>query len=170
MLTLAIGDRPRTASGAVRLGEASGFTLIEVMVALAIAAMVMSVSITPMQRLYTSSQYRSAINDVVGLLSSARYTAVRAGSPQDVLIKPREREISAGNTKKILPDSVSLEVLGAAELNRDGAGVIRFYPDGGASGGYVNLAQANGNAVQVQVDWLLGRVSTCTENCEGLSR
>jgi general secretion pathway protein H len=51
--------------------------------------------------------------------------------------------------------------MGSTELNRDGAGVIRFYPDGGASGGYINLSHESGMATQVQVDWLLGSVSTC---------
>ena len=137
--------------------------------ALAIAAIVLGVSVPAMQRLYQSSQYRGAVSDVVGLLTSARYTAVRSGLRQDVLINPRTREIAAGNTNKTLPDTISLEVMGSTELNRDGAGVIRFYPDGGASGGYVNLTHgASGMATQVQIDWLLGSVSTCNENCEEL--
>ncbi len=53
--------------------------------------------------------------------------------PRDVEAEVRE-----------LPDSLEVEVLGSQELNRDGAGVIRFYPDGGASGGYVKLAHENG--------------------------
>ncbi len=147
---------------------ARGFTLLELVVALAIVAVVLGVSVPAMQRFFESSQYRGAISDVVTLLGSARHTAIRTGSEQDVLIYPRERKISAGNATKVLPEGIRLEVLGSAELNRDGAGVIRFYPDGGASGGFVNVASENGGVVQVQVDWLLGRVSTCRENCAEL--
>jgi len=154
----------------MRLPEAiadqeSGFTLLEMLVAITIAAIVLGVSAPAMQRLYKSSQYHGAVNDVVTLLSSARYLAIRSGSNEDVLINPQTREITLGDNIKALPKSLQVEVLGSGELNRDGAGVIRFYPDGGSSGGYVNLTQDNGMAVQVQVDWLLGRVSLCKENC-----
>ncbi len=160
----------RPAGDRLRRGRSpGGFTLLEVLIALAVVVLVVGVSVPAMQRLYASSQYRGAIADVLGLLGSARHTAIRTGQAQDVLVDPRERRVAAGSVEKILPESITLEVLGSVELNRDGAGVIRFYPDGGASGGYVNLLGANGNAVQLQVDWLLGRVTTCTENCEGLA-
>ncbi len=146
-------------------GRESGFTLLEIMVAITIAAIVLGVSAPAMQRLYKSSQYHGAVNDVVTLLSSARYQAIRSGANEDVFINPLTREITLGKKVKALPGNLQMEVLGSRELNRDGAGVIRFYPDGGSSGGYVNLTQDNGMAVQVQVDWLLGRVSLCKENC-----
>jgi general secretion pathway protein H len=146
----------------------SGFTLLEMLVAITIAAIVLGVSAPAMQRLYKSSQYHGAVNDVVTLLSSARYLAIRSGGNEDVLINPETREVTLGENVKALPESLQVEILGSRELNRDGAGVIRFYPDGGSSGGYVNLTQDNGLAVQVQVDWLLGRVSLCKENCTSL--
>jgi len=143
-----------------------GFTLLELLVAIAIAALVMGVSAPAMQRLYTSSQYHGAVNDVVTLLSTARYAAIQGGSEKDVLINPETRQIILGEKVRDLPDSLQIEVLGSRELNRDGAGVIRFYPDGGSSGGYVNIAHESGMSVQVQVDWLLGRLSLCKEDCE----
>jgi len=146
-------------------GWEAGFTLLEMLVAIAIAAIVLGVSAPSVQRLYKSSQYHSAVNDVVSLLSSARYSAIRSGGNQDVLINPKTREITLGDKVTALPDSFQIEVLGSQDLNRDGAGVIRFYPDGGSSGGYVNLTAENGNSVQVQVDWLLGKVSLCKEGC-----
>jgi len=135
------------------------------MVAISIAAIVMGVSAPTMQRLYKSSQYQGAVNDVVTLLSSARYQAIRNGDPQDVVINPHSREITLGEKVKLLPESVQMEVLGSQELNRDGAGIIRFYPDGGSSGGYVNMGYENGQTLQVQVDWLLGRVTLCKASC-----
>ena len=143
----------------------SGFTLLELLVAISIAALVLGVSAPAMQRLYRSMQYHGAVNDVVTLLSSARYEAIRKGGHQDVLINPETREIKVAEKVQALPDSLRLEVLGTRELNRDGAGVIRFYANGGSSGGFVNMQHDNGQSVQVQVDWLLGRVSLCHENC-----
>jgi general secretion pathway protein H len=118
-----------------------------------------------MQRLYQSAQYHGAVNDVVTLLSSARYLAIRKGRNEDVLINPETRIIMAGKKEQKLPNNLQIDVLGARELNRDGAGVIRFYADGSSSGGYVKLHNDSGMGVQVEVDWLLGRVTLCTENC-----
>jgi len=142
-----------------------GFTLLEMLVAITIAAIIMGASAPAMQRLYKSSQYHAAVNDVVTLLSSARYQAIRRGDQADVLINPETREIALGERIEHLPRGLQIEVLGSRELNRDGAGVIRFYPDGGSSGGYVNLTSESNSMVQVQVDWLLGRVNLCKENC-----
>jgi general secretion pathway protein H len=152
----------------IRSGRESGFTLLEMLVAITIAAIVLGVSAPAMQRLYKSSQYHGAVNDVVTKLTSARYLAIRSGGNEDVLINPESREIILGENITTLPKSLQMEVLGSWELNTDGAGVIRFYPDGGSSGGFVNLTQENGMSVQVQVDWLLGRVSLCKEDCARL--
>lgn len=144
-----------------------GFTLLELVVAIAIAAIVLGVSAPAMQRLYNSSQYHGAVNDVVAQLSSARYSAIRSGAQVDVMINPETRKLVRGEKIVQLPDSIELEILGSRELNREGAAVIRFYPDGGSSGGYVNLEHENGMSVQVAVDWMLGRVTLCEENCTG---
>ena len=144
----------------------AGFTLLELMAAITIAAIVLGVSAPAMQRMYQSAQYRGAVSDVVSTLNTARYTAIRNGASTDVLIDPEQRSLTHNGKAKQLPDSLDIEVLGTRELNRDGAGVIRFYENGGSSGGFVNLSHPNGLSVQVQVDWLLGKVSLCKEDCE----
>ncbi|MCB1845071.1 MAG: prepilin-type N-terminal cleavage/methylation domain-containing protein [Halioglobus sp.] len=142
-----------------------GFTLLELIAVLAIAALVMGVSAPAMQRLYQSAQYRSAVSDVVSELNAARIQAIRSGTPNDVMIDPVARSITRGQQVHSLPESFKLTVLGSRELNRDGVGVIRFYADGASSGGNVTVTHANGMSAQVQVDWLLGRVSLCKQDC-----
>ena len=41
----------------------------------------------------------------------------------------------------------------------NGTGVIRFYPEGGASGGGVDIRHPAGGGVRITVDWLKGSVS-----------
>lgn len=133
---------------------------------LTIAAIVLGVSAPAMQRVYQSAQYRGAVSDIVSSLNAARLAAIRQGRHEDVLLYPREGKIRRGDKTTQLPAGLEIEVLGSAELNRDGAGVIRFYQDGGSSGGYVSVSHPAGLAVQVQVDWLLGRVTLCQEGCQ----
>lgn len=167
---MATAKIPTSATGSIAAGRSGGpqrgFTLLEILLAIAIVLLVLGVSAPAMQRLYGSSQYHGAVNDVVTTLASARYSAIRSGGYQDVTIDPHTRQISHADKTTTLPENLELEVLGSAELNRDGLGVIRFYADGGSSGGFVNLVHNNGMQVQVQVDWLLGRVTLCKENCE----
>lgn len=168
--TSVTGESDNLAARDVRLRhplvrQQRGFTLLELIAVLAIAALVMGVSAPAMQRLYQSAQYRAAVSDVVSELNAARIQAIKSGATSDVMIDPMARRISRDGEVRSLPAALDLTVLGSRELNRDGVGVIRFYADGASSGGYVTVAHANGMSAQVQVDWLLGRVSLCKQDC-----
>jgi general secretion pathway protein H len=139
--------------------KAFGFTLLELLAALAIAGLVLAVSVPASVRMYESMQYRQAVRDVITLFSSARYKAIQSGYAQSVEIRPDKNELRLGNTVKQLPEGVRISVDSAGELSRENAGVIRFYPEGGTSGGSVKVETANGRGVKVAVDWLLGTVT-----------
>jgi general secretion pathway protein H len=110
-------------------------------------------------RFYESMQYRQAVRDVITALASARYQAVNSGRAQDVSINPFTNTVTQNGESSALPDSVSLAVTSARELNRDRLAVIRFYPEGGSSGGDIDLQRTNGAGVRISIDWLVGRVS-----------
>ena len=137
----------------------SGFTLLELLVALAIAGLVLAVSVPASVRLYESMKYREAVRDVITLFASARYAAITSGHAQNVEIRPGSRELRLNKTVKQLPSGVRLSVDSARELNQGDVGIIRFYPEGGTSGGGVSIENSNGSGVKVTVDWLLGGVS-----------
>jgi len=99
------------------------------------------------------------------MLVSGRYSAITEGEARDVIIDPQKKELKLENAVKALPGSVELTVVSARELNREGAGVIRFYPDGSSSGGGVQLEDESGRRTQVRVDWLLGKVNLCEADC-----
>jgi len=138
----------------------SGFTLLEIMVVLAIAGLVLGVSGPMALKLYESTQYRSAVKDVMTSLTAARYSAISSGRYVDVVTTPESRTIKAGKKEVTLTDNVNLSVTSAQSLNQliDGAGVIRFFPDGTSTGGSILLEHKNGNGVQLRVDWLLGSI------------
>lgn len=136
-----------------------GFTLLELMAALAIAALVMALAIPGSAKLYQNIQYRESVRDVVTLLSSARYQALKQGSALDVYVDPQRNEIRMAGKVHNLPEGSQLGVSTAAELSSQTVGVIRFYPEGGTSGGTVSISREDGSGVRVSVDWLVGRVT-----------
>lgn len=135
------------------------FTLVELMVAIAIVGLLLAVAVPGSMRMYQSIQYRQAVRDVLTTLADARHRAVDQGRAADVTFDPERRLIGfAGDTRQ-LPSGFRLTVTTAGEVNRDGLGVIRFYPEGSSTGGDVDIASPTGRGVRVSVDWLMGGVS-----------
>jgi general secretion pathway protein H len=137
----------------------SGFTLVELLVAITIVGLVMTASVPASVRFYESMQYRQAIRDVITTLASARYRAINTGKTQDVLLNTETKVLRLGSDTQQLPAKFNIAVHSARELNRDTEGVIRFYPEGGSSGGEIDIAKPNRSGVKISVDWLVGRVS-----------
>ncbi|MDP5070928.1 MAG: GspH/FimT family pseudopilin [Congregibacter sp.] len=157
MPTSAIGSNlPRCIES--RSVRSRGFSLVELLVVLAIAGMIMAAAVPSSVRFYEGMQRRQAVRDAVTLLSSAREQALSSGRVQDVSVRPSSRRIWYGQRTHTLPEGLRLTVHGAAELNREDVGVIRFYPDGSASGGGVDIERQDGSGTRISVDWLIGSV------------
>ena len=133
--------------------------MLELLAAITIVGMLLALSVPSMSRFYESMQYRQAIRDVVTVLSSARYRAVATGKSQDVSIAPQKRQVSYLDKEIQLPETLSVAVHSAYEVNTSNLGVIRFYPEGGSSGGGVDLERADGSGVRIAIDWLAGQVT-----------
>lgn len=142
-----------------RLPSERGFSLVELLVALAIMGLVVAVAVPTSARFYESMQARQAARSTLAILASAREDALSSGRPQDVQVRPSTRRLWTAEREYTFPASISVVVHGAAELNHADVGVIRFYPDGGSSGGGIDLRRANGSGTAVSVDWLVGRVT-----------
>lgn len=136
-----------------------GFTLVELLVALAIVGLMLAVAVPAGFRFYDGMQTREAVRDVVTLFAAARQQAITSGEAQDVLVWPEERRIVLGKTVRRLPGGVRITVHGAKEVNRERAGVIRFYPEGGTSGGGIDITNPGAGTIAIGVDWLTGRVT-----------
>jgi general secretion pathway protein H len=137
----------------------AGFTLIELLAAMTIVGILLAVSIPSTVKFYQSMQYRQAVRDVITVLASARYSAVNSGRAQDVVINPITNELRFNKERIVLPEELNLVVTTAREVNREDEGVIRFYPEGGSSGGGVDIERPGADGVRISVDWLVGKVS-----------
>ncbi len=154
--------------GLMRVPRGRGFTLIELMVALGIAALLAGLA-TPMAvKMYANMQYRDAVRNLTGAATAARYQAINTGRAHDLLVAPESHRYSVQPAESSLDDERASTVSDALTLKMDvarqlvterGVGVIRFYPDGTSTGGSITITRANGDGQRIRVDWLLGRVT-----------
>jgi len=137
-----------------------GFTLVELLVVLVIAALALSLVGTSISRSISGAEMRSAARKVAASLRYTRTHAILTKSEQVFLVDTEKRTFQAGDRKvEELPEGMNVELNTArSELTSETAGGIRFYPDGGSTGGNVRL-EANGRVYQVNVTWLTGEAS-----------
>lgn len=145
-----------------------GFTLLELVVALVIAGILFAIATPSLNALGEGMRYRGAVSDLIKSIDQARRDALRTGIPVDLIIDAPnytfqlapEGELDLGTGWQSLPDELSINVVYAAEVSpKAGVAAIRFYPDGGSSGGEIDLVRATGGGVSLHVDWLLGDVA-----------
>lgn len=137
-----------------------GFTLVELVVALAIAALALGAVAANHERLLQTMAYRSAVRGVLAAMHAARTEAMRAGRPAVFAVDLASRSYGVdGRLAGRLPEAVGVRVIVAGrEVDAAGQGGIRFQPDGGATGGSVDLLRPQGGGVRLRVDWLFGRI------------
>ncbi len=137
--------------------KGQGFTLVEVLVVLVIAALVLALVGTSISRSVTGAEMRTAARKVAANLRYTRTQAILEKSEQVFLVDTEARTYQAPEREAVLlPEGMSVALTTArTELTGESAGGIRFYPDGGSTGGYIEL-EANNRIYKVSVAWLTG--------------
>ncbi|MFC1605850.1 GspH/FimT family pseudopilin [Pseudomonadota bacterium] len=137
-----------------------GFTLVELLVVLVIAALAMALVGTSISRSISGAEMRTAARKVAASLRYTRTHAILTKSEQVFLVDTEKHSFQAADRQQeTLPKGMNVELNTArSELTSETAGGIRFYPDGGSTGGNVRL-EANGRVYQVNVAWLTGEAS-----------
>ena len=140
--------------------SAGGFTLVELLVVLVIIALMLGLVGTSISRNISGAEMRTAASKVAASMRYTRTQAILKKSEQVFLVDTENRTYRAGERDaEELPEGMNVELNTArSELTSETAGGIRFYPDGGSTGGYVRL-EANGRIYRVNVAWLTGEAS-----------
>jgi len=143
-----------------------GFTLLELLVALAVAALAATVVGGSAQSFMERSQYHKAVRDVASQLGRARALCVQEGRKVTVTYDPQTRQLAVDGDTPLHIDAaahVTLKPLYPEESTMQGAQpVFVFQAHGGALGGQLTLTRATGQGVTFQVNWLLGMVEQTT--------
>jgi general secretion pathway protein H len=143
-----------------RPSESSGFTLVEVMVVMVIIALVMGMVATSMSSSISGAEARAAARKLVASLRYTRARAVLDKTEQVFLVNTEERSYLAPGRERVqLPEGVDVTITTArSEITAEDAAGIRFFPDGGSTGGHIELT-VNEREYRVNIAWLTGETS-----------
>jgi len=138
----------------------AGFTLVELLVVLAIAALLMAAVPALFSAAFPGLELKSAARRTAATLRLARESAIRQGAETEVLVDVEARQLELKGYRNLsLPSSLTLQLETAArEMHDEQRGVMRFFPDGSSTGGRIILAYHD-HGYQVGVTWLTGRIA-----------
>ena len=134
-----------------------GFTMLEMLVVLAILAMTATIGWTAYARRDGTVAIDAAAWQLAADFRLARAQAIRSNMTQAVLVDvDRRRYWTDGLPARDLGGGVSLDLeIPDAERLPNRIARVRFFPDGTSGGGSVTLRTASGQA-KVVVDWITG--------------
>lgn len=144
----------------VRPSESRGFTLLEILVVFAIAALIMSVMPFAFDKMRSSIQYRDSVRAIQSDLRLAREVAILEGVSTKFVIDVVKKNFGInGKTSHTIPDSVAIRAVVAQSEEGGQELSIYFMAAGGSTGGSIEVIRPNGDGIRLRVDWLSGRVS-----------
>lgn len=145
----------------VRL-KSAGFTLLELLVVLVLAAITASVVGGGAQSFMERARYHQTVRDVATHLNQARALCIQEGRSVVVTYEPQTRQITVdGKSSMAIPASLEVAWKAAERPAKDapavGEALFVFNPDGGARGGSLAVLRG-GMGVVFRVNWLFGTI------------
>ena len=137
-----------------RARAASGFTLLELLVVLAIVSVVFGTLVLARPSA-VGARVNAAARGVVATLRLARAEAMVRNTETTVSVDPEAGVIAFSRGKWQLPRGAQVRLTFAETERTAAGGSLRFYPDGQSSGGEINL-RLEGRLARVTVSWLTG--------------
>jgi general secretion pathway protein H len=136
-----------------------GFTLLEILIVIAIAGAMLGVVVTHGPMRSQGLQVRAAAGALAQTLRMARAQAIERSQDVAVVIDPQKHSFAQdlGPVRTLAADMVVVLLPGTMAGPGD-TGLVRFSPDGSASGGGVVLGSEH-RRLKISVEWLTGRVT-----------
>jgi general secretion pathway protein H len=141
--------------------RAPGFSMLELLVVLAIMALVTAAVIPMFGKGVSTTELKSAARSLASGLRLARSEAVAQHRQTFLTLDVAARRFKVDQDPKeyALPRDVELKLVTAQkDLVDQTVGSIRFFPDGGSNGGRITIASGE-RKYEVDVDWLTGRIA-----------
>ncbi len=145
----------------IRSAVQAGFTLIELLVVIVIMVMAYSLVGPLVSSGVSSTELKASARQLAAGLRKARSDAVthRRETVLTLDVEGRRFQLSGDPRLYKLPRDVEVKLFTAqSELVNANTGSIRFFPDGGSTGGRITVA-AKQRQYAVDVNWLTGQVA-----------
>jgi general secretion pathway protein H len=136
-----------------------GFTLVEILAVVALIALAITVVSVSVGGGLSGARVKAASRDLVAALRHTRGQAIVKREQQTLSIDVEQRRYRApGKGWVELPRDMTMKLFTArSELEEEGVGRIRFFPDGSSTGGHIDLIHGEGEATwRIEVMWLTG--------------
>ena len=149
-----------SSDSAVRLRPHAGFTLLELLVVLAIASLLIALVPIAFDSLREGTQYRDALRTMQSEMRQARQQAVTQGRAVRFQVDLAGRTYGlVGKVEHPIPEKLQVRAtVASVEVQANQVAAIQFLPTGGATGGSIDLLRPSGAGTRLKVDWLSGRV------------
>lgn len=137
-----------------------GFTLLELLVVLAIVALMTAIAAPRFAAALPGAELDSGARKLAAGLREARSLAVSTNRAVPFTLRGGANlyTIGRGGESRQLPGKLAITlVTGRREISGANQGSIRFFPDGSSTGGRIELNGAGGKR-SIEVDWLTGRI------------
>jgi general secretion pathway protein H len=131
------------------------------LIVLALMAIIAGVVIPIFGTGVSTTELKRATREVAAGLRLARSQAIAQRSDSVLMLDVAGRTFSVPPDPRVhsMPSGIELKLFTAQrDLVSDQVGAVRFFPDGGSTGGRITLA-AGDRKFDVDIDWLTGRVA-----------
>ncbi len=138
-----------------------GVTMLELILVLALMGIIASLVIPMLGSGVSTSELKSSARQLAAGLRLARSEALATRHETFLALDVEQRKFKVGGDPREfqLPVRSELKLYTAQkDLVSEKVGAIRFYPDGGSTGGRITIASGE-RKYEVDVDWLTGRVT-----------
>ncbi|MGH8584433.1 MAG: GspH/FimT family pseudopilin [Gammaproteobacteria bacterium] len=138
-----------------------GFTLIELIVVLAIAGLLVALVPPLFSKVLGGVELRATARELAAALRYARSRAVFQQRDALLTLDTEQRRYRVSGRKGVgrIDRDIELKMLAARSQQTGRARAsIRFFPDGSTTGGQISLSDG-GSRYVIDVNWLTGRVA-----------
>lgn len=141
--------------------RAAGFTMLELLVVIVLVGILASLSSPLFSSGVSAAEHRAAARSVAQTLRFARSEAIanRTDVGVEFNLQDRTYQLPGGKRRGKWPEGIALQLTTTvAETVDDKHAFVRFYADGGSTGGRVTLKYKE-RSYLVDINWLTGRIA-----------
>jgi prepilin-type N-terminal cleavage/methylation domain-containing protein len=140
-----------------RTGHAAAFTLIEIMMVVAILGLTLTMGIPSFWRTLKREGMGKVERDLMQACQEARRSAIMNNQTTDLVLRPLDRTFSVpgGNFKAVqIPNDIVISIMGVNFIQLEGAEEARvhFFPNGTSDEFTIVLQGAEGSARKIYLD------------------